>query len=356
MKTTSLLRKTLTQFIICTVIILLLTTPLFYLLTKHFYAEDMIDLIEVIQNGHPMPQIDLERDIMKGLMLQFALISCVLGIAIVLMMRFISRRLWIPFDETLKVMEHFHLEDGTLPTLPGSDIKEFDRLNRALNRLMDNSLKSYCMQKEFTENASHELQTPLAVFQSKLDLLLQQPNLTEEQADCIQNLYQTSARLTRLNRNLLLLAKIENSQYKQQDNINVTELLNHLLPTLQDLAQDISIRHSFAEPPLIVQGNTTLFESLAYNLFVNAVRHNKPSGGSINIYLIGDELTVSNTSSETALDSHLIFNRFYRPSEKIKGNGLGLSIVKAICDYHGWKIRYDYEDGQHLFTVKMREQ
>lgn len=171
-KQISLLRKSLTQFIFCVVILLLLATPLFYWLTKSFYAEDMIDIIEAVQQGYPIPALDLEEDIIHGVVIQFVLIVTILSVAIVLMMRFISKRLWQPFDQTLRAIETFRLETGEIPSLSDSTIIEFTRLNAVLNKLMTDSVKSYCIQKEFTENASHELQTPLAVFQSKLDILL----------------------------------------------------------------------------------------------------------------------------------------------------------------------------------------
>lgn len=351
MKRKSLLNKTLTEFIICTAVILLLAMPLFYLLTTHFYAEDMIDIIEAARQGNPLPAIDLEQDIMQGIMLQYVLISCVLGIAIVFMMRFISKRLWKPFDESLRQIEGFRLENGSVPQLPDSDVKEFDRLNHTLNRLMHNSMKSYQAQKEFTENASHELQTPLAVFQSKLDLLLQQPDLTERQAAAIQDLYRISGRLARLNRNLLLLAKIDNKQYGQMDTVDIVTVINDLLPSLESLAGGITIRKSFQERSLVVRCNRALLESLINNLVVNAVRHNT-ADGTITIAIRDRSLTVSNTSEEGALNPKLIFNRFYHPSEKTKGNGLGLAIVKAICDYHGWTVGYEYKDFRHSFHVK----
>lgn len=347
----SLLNKTLTQFIICTTIILLLATPLFYLLTKHYYAEDMRDIIEAVQQGQPIPEPDLEEDIMQGILLQFILITVVLGIAIILMMRFISKRLWEPFDTTLKQIEDFSLESGVIPPLTDSKIKEFTRLNHALNRLMENSVKSYKTQKEFTENASHELQTPLAIFQSKLDILLQQPDLTESQAEMIQGLYQVSNRLAHLNRNLLLLARIDNKQYNQMDSIDLVITLKELSPFLESLTEGITLHQSFQHPFFIVKGNKILLESLINNLVVNAVRHNTP-GGDISITLQDNRFIISNTSEEGALDPRLLFNRFYRPSEKIKGNGLGLAIVKAICDYHGWQIGYQYQNNRHYFIVQ----
>lgn len=338
MKNQSLSRKMLTQFTACIAVLLLLATPLFYFLTKHYYAEDMIDIIEAVGQGQPIPTLDLEEDIMHGIMIQFGVITLVLAIALILTMRFISHRLWHPFDETLRQIESFRLEDGALPALPESDVKEFARLNRTLTALMRNSLASYRTQKEFTENASHELQTPLAVFQSKLDLLLQQPNLSERQAEIIQGLYENVTRLTRLNRNLLLLAKIDNRQYEQMETINLDDFLNGQLSSLESLTGNITLYKDF-QTTLTIRANRTLLESLVNNLVVNAVRHNHPQG-EIGLTLTNSQLIVANTSDEPPLDEKLVFNRFYRTSEKTAGNGLGLAIVKAVCEYHGWKVNY----------------
>lgn len=352
---TSLSRKTLTQFILCVVVLLLLATPLFYLLTKWFFAEDMIDIIEAVNHGQPIPPLDLEEDILEGMALQFCLIALLLAVGIVLTMRFISYRLWKPFDETLRLVRNFRLEDGKLPNFPKTDVTEFDILNRVLAALLQNTLTSYRSQKEFTENASHELQTPLAVFQAKLDLLLQQSDLTERQAEIIQGLYEEANRLSRLSRNLLLLAKIDNRQYERMETINLADFLAKVLPPLRNVAGDMAIKTEMEYKGTPVKANRALLESLVNNLVVNAVRHNRHDG-EIVLRLAGSALTISNTSDEPALDETLIFNRFYRPSEKVKGNGLGLAIVKAICDYHGWAVGYRYLDGRHHFTVRFPRQ
>ncbi|HJA84876.1 MAG TPA: HAMP domain-containing histidine kinase [Candidatus Bacteroides avicola] len=349
MKNQSLSRKMLTQFTACIAVLLLLATPLFYFLTKHYYAEDMIDIIEAVGQGQPIPTLDLEEDIMHGIMIQFGVITLVLAIALILTMRFISHRLWHPFDETLRQIEGFCLEDGALPVLPESSVKEFARLNHTLTALMRNSLASYRTQKEFTENASHELQTPLAVFQSKLDLLLQQPNLSQRQTEIIQGLYENVTRLTRLNRNLLLLAKIDNRQYEQMETINLDDFLNGQLSSLESLTGNITLYKDF-QTTLTICANRTLLESLVNNLVVNAVRHNHPQG-EIGLTLTNSQLIVANTSDEPPLDEKLVFNRFYRTSEKTAGNGLGLAIVKAVCEYHGWKVNYLYSKGKHCFVI-----
>lgn len=350
MKRKSLSQKMLLSFVGCIAVLLLLALPLFYFLTERFYAEDMIDIIQAVNKGHPIPALDLEEDIIQGVMIQFGVIMFVLAAAIILTLRFITGRMWKPFEEILRQLENFRLENETLPSLPETEVTEFARLNRTLLSLMKNSITSYKTQKEFTENASHELQTPLAVFQSQLDLLLQQPELTERQAEIIQRLYEVSNRIARLNRNLLLLAKIDNRQYQHMEDINLSVFINKSIPFLQSITGDISLHTTFNNIALTVKANRTLLESLVNNLVVNAVRHNRPQG-EITLSISDRELSIANTSDEPALDDKLIFNRFYRPSEKVKGNGLGLSIVKAICQYHGWTIRYQYSGGKHIFTV-----
>ena len=152
-----------------------------------------------------------------------------------------------------------------------------------------------------------------------------------------------------MNRNLLLLAKIDNRQYEQMEDIELTGFIGEMLPSLEFLADDIAICKEFAGA-FSVWANRTLLECLVNNLVVNAVRHNR-DGGEISISVGGNSLVVANTSDDPPLDGRLVFNRFYRPVNKPKGNGLGLAIVKAVCDYHGWTVEYAYKDGLHCFTV-----
>ena len=295
----SLLSKTLSQFVICTVSIFVLATPLFYLLTKHFYAEDMIDIIEAIGQGKDIPPLDLEQDIMAGVMLQFILIFLVISISMFITMRFITRRLWHPFDDTLEKTEQFNLAHSDIPSFTKTDVKEFARLNHSLNRLMEKDKETFRIQKEFTENASHELQTPLAIVRSKLDLLLQEEP-DERTMRIIADLYELNTRMEHLNRSLLLLAKIENAQYTKMESVD---------PHTSD--------------------------------------------GEIVLSLHEDHLTVSNPSDDgQSLPVSELFRRFRPDDAKTVGNGLGLSIVKAICDFHEWTITYKFEENRHCFIVQ----
>ncbi len=346
----SLMRKTMTRLIACVAVLFAFAAPAFYYLTKNYYAEDMADLIEAVQSGQGIPQFDLEEDIMTGIMLQYLLITVLLVAGVILTMRLVAKKMWRPFEQTLDAVESFRLEKAKIPDLPQSDVKEFAALNRVLCRLMTKSVDSYRAQKEFTENASHELQTPLAIFQAKLELLLQQPELTVGQAEIIQDLFQMISRLSRLNRNLLLLAKIDNAQFDTGERIRLDTLVNGLLPTLESISGPLRTERHYSPEPLYVQANKALLESLVCNLVVNAVRHCR-DGGRIAIAIGGNALEISNTSDEPALPAQHIFNRFYRSRSDKGGNGLGLAIVKAICDYHGWTVKYRFSGGAHRFTV-----
>ena len=149
----SLLNKTLSRFLVCTVAIFILTTPVFFLLTKYFYAEDMIDIIEAVQLGTSIPPIDLERDIMVGMMLQFLLIFLVLSLALFIMMRFITHRLWLPFDDTLRKTEQFNLAQSTVPQFQKTEIKEFVRFNNSLAKLMQKDKEIYCIPRMLRMNS-----------------------------------------------------------------------------------------------------------------------------------------------------------------------------------------------------------
>lgn len=353
-KMKSLMRKSMTRLVTCIAVLFALAVPAFYFLTKDYYAEDMADLIEAVQAGKGIPVMDLEEDIVKGIMLQYLLITALLCIGIMLTIRFLSRKLWRPFDETLSCIESFKLEDMKVPVLPESDVEEFERLNHTLRKLMKKDIDCYMAQKEFTENASHELQTPLAIFQTKLELLLQQPELTAKQAVIIQDLFQMTSRLSRLNRNLLLLAKIDNKQFDAMERIQLGPFIDHLLPSLESISGQLHINKQYSQNPLYIHANRALLESMVNNLFINAVRHNTPDG-TITISITRNSLVISNTSAEPALSPSLIFSRFYRPTQNRSGNGLGLAIVKAICDYHGWNVTYRYKEKLHSFVIRFRE-
>jgi len=297
-----------------------------------------------------IPMIET-KDMLWNLFAQYGLIFLILLFSLAVVQRVISKKSWAPFYNSLSKIENYSLEQGIIPDFEKTDIKEFNRLNDILTGLISNNLKIYKQQKEFIENASHELQTPLAVFQSQLDILLQEPDLSEKQVEIIQSLYTVSSRLTRLNKNLLLLAKIDNAQFKEIQEINFTRLLKKMLPLLTELAENSNIHiETEIKGNITIRANMTLVESLINNLIINAIRHNV-FGGYIKISVQDNTFIVANTGEDNSLDKDRIFRRFSRISEERKGNGLGLSIIKQICKFHKWRVEYNYSDANHQFIV-----
>lgn len=301
---------------------------LFYIFQKIHYAHEMVEYLCFF----------------LGLMAAFMLAT-----------RLIYKRLWNPFFQTLSQIEQFNIKNNEMPQFPQTGIREFIQLNKALEKLAENNMNAYKIQKEFTENASHEMQTPLAVFQSKLDVLIQQPDLKEEHLSIIQSLYDTTFRLSRINKNLLLLAKIDNLQFVETETINLTEVITESLPFLteQAAAKNIRIETNIIRDSCWIEANRTLMESLVNNLITNTVRHNT-ANGRIVVAFDGKRLTVANTGINHPLDEKMLFRRFGRMNEKTKGSGLGLAIVQQICFLNKWQIHYGFDRGIHRFTVIFR--
>lgn len=348
MKKKTLVTLLMSRFTVYMVAILLLSAPVFYLIVTNFYAEDLRKAAAMA--GADITAFDLEEDTVVGLVFQILAMVAILGITVFAVMRIVPTKLWRPFYDTLHSIETFKVEDGRVPAFADTRISEFSELNGTLHKILSHSVRSYQVQKQFTENASHELQTPLAIAQGKLDLLMQTSGITEAQATLIQDAYHELNHMALLNRNLLLLARIENSQYRVGNRIDLGQKLQALLPSLELLSGDLQVTTAIAAAPFVVDCNEVLLESMITNLFVNAVRHNC-EGGSITIRTSGRSLTVENSSHEGELDREHLFERFYRSSSTQKGNGLGLAIVKSICDYHGWSVDYAYRDGLHAFRV-----
>lgn len=347
----TLLAKTRNLFVACTVAVFALTAPLFYLITKHFYAEDIVDIIESVKQGHGLPALDLEADIVAGMMVQFVLVFAAVSMSFYITARLAARRLWRPFNDTLRKTGQFNVSHGKLPEFAPTDIVEFENLNQSLAKLMQKDIETFRIQKEFSENASHELQTPLAVMRGKLDLLMQE-QLDERSARLVADMYSLVTRMSHLNRNLLLLAKIDNAQYADTVDADPYDMAHDALPLYRTLLHGSTI--SLADRrtrKTTVKANTALLECLLKNLVVNAIRHT-PQGGNITITVTDNTLSVSNPSADgTPLNATTLFRRFGNTTPQEGGNGLGLAIVKAVCDYHGWQIDYSFGNGRHLFTV-----
>lgn len=283
------------------------------------------------------------------LLISFSTILLIL-VASFIINRFVLKRIWVPFYHSLDKVKSFRINKEERLSFPTTEIDEFRFMNGALQSLTQQAQGDYLSLKTFSENASHEIQTPIAIIRSKLDLLIQEEGLTQKQSESLESAYTAVQRLTTLNQHLLLLAKIENNQFDRVQEFNLTEQVEKKLADFSELwsAEEIEVRTSLS--PAIIKMNPDLATILLNNLLSNATKHNY-RGGKIYVEVTSHQLVIKNTSKEGVLDKNKIFKRFYKPSQSGDSNGLGLSIIKQICEVTGFQIGYTYEESLHTFTV-----
>ena len=279
-----------------------------------------------------------------------AVLIVLLAIGLLFLNRSLSRKLWKPFYNTLNQLKAYELDKNESIKPEKTNIIEFDDLNKTVIHLTDRNRKIYRQQKEFIENASHELQTPLAIFQSKLDNLMQNPSLTESEASTILELEETAQRMVRLNKNLLLLSKIDNDQFTELQEIELSELASMLLSNVRPMADIEKISIQTALNPLMIKSNHTLIEVLLTNLFHNAIRHTT-FNGKVSVEIKERMLTVKNTGSPLIMDADKMFERFSKEGKSENSSGLGLAIVKKICDTCSYNLSYHFREGVHIFSI-----
>lgn len=291
------------------------------------------------------------EDLIKSIFMIIALLLIGIVGGLLFINRTLSGKLWQPFYKTLQTLRGFRVDGSVLLKLPETDVDEFTALNKVAETLTTTNQKLFESQKEFTENASHEMQTPLAIMQSKLELLMQTNPITEEQAALIADLANASQRMHRLNKSLLLLTRIDNSQFTEREEVEIDKMVSRLAVQYRTLAvqKNITVDLSVAES-LKIMTNNTLTEILIGNLLGNAVRHNVDNG-RVEVSLSGKTLKVANTGRPETLDETKIFTRFHKESADNNSIGLGLEIVRKICQINGFKIRYQFENHRHIFIV-----
>ncbi|HEY5406313.1 MAG TPA: HAMP domain-containing sensor histidine kinase [Ginsengibacter sp.] len=263
------------------------------------------------------------------------------------------RRLWRPFYKSMDIMRSFKLGSTDLPVFPKTAINEFSFMNDSLALATDKARQDYLTLKEFTENASHEIQTPLSIIRAKLDMLIQEKDLSKNQSELVKEAYTSIKKLSRLNQSLLLLAKIENRQFDNNETMNLKEKVQEKIDQFRELWQnkDITIKSSLAESCL--EMSPELLDILLNNLFSNACNHNAPAG-NIYIELKQNEFTISNSGLNGALDEKKLFTRFYKTAVTSNHNGLGLSIIKQISKVSGITSTYKYAHNMHSFIISFQ--
>lgn len=279
-------------------------------------------------------------------------IGVILLLLIILMTtnRLILSRLWRPFYMLMDELKAFDISGQQQLNQPDTGIDEFSYLNQVVADMTARAKNDYQLLKTFTENASHELLTPIAIVNSRLDNLIQTDTFSERQSKALNDLYRGVSRLNRLNQALLLLVKIEDDHIKQeQELLDLKELLEETIDQLDDLFSDKQLDVSAALKPKHLMASRNMMEILFSNLLTNAMRHNY-AGGSIVISLDDSSFSISNTGEADPLPAGQIFTRFYK-SAGSQGNGLGLTIARQICENLGLTLTYNFSAPHHIFTI-----
>lgn len=263
--------------------------------------------------------------------------------------RLLLNRLWQPFYDLLKELRLFNITDNKDIPLEKTNIDEFEELNQAIIGMSTRVKGDYKELKTFTENASHELLTPIAVINSKLDTLIQTDSFSLKQSKLLSDLYSAVSKLTRLNQSLLLLVKIENRLLESHEHIDLKLHIEDLLIQFEEIFIDKELKVSTDLDEKELLTSTYLVDILLNNLVGNAIRHNH-AGGEIRIKLTDALLVIQNTGSKEALKHDDIFTRFHKSSES-EGSGLGLTISKQICENLNFTLNYNYHAPYHTFTV-----
>ncbi|KLT66728.1 HAMP domain-containing sensor histidine kinase [Pedobacter sp. BMA] len=288
------------------------------------------------------------EDLVRVILMITLAVTIVLMGTLFMINRFFLKRLWQPFYNILKRMKNFEVTRMELVGPEPSRIDEFEELNQSANAMAERVRQDYKELKSFTDNASHEMMTPLAVINSKLDSLLQTDDFTAEQGTLLEDIYHATGRLSRLHQSLLLLAKIENNLISDVQQVDLKELISQKIRQFQEFFErdGLTVEIRMEEKTTVM--SRYLADIILNNLFSNAVRHNI-KGGSIAVELSASRLVIANTGK--ALDNKTrLFDRFSKSSES-EGMGLGLAITRQVCNLYAYQLDYREEAGWHYFSI-----
>ena len=303
--------------------------------------------MELVVYTPTIEKFDLRKAILGWIVFLYVLLL----FAILTVNGLVFQRNMKPLYRLLHWLEQYRLGGRNKPLDNKTGISEFRKLNEATITFAERSEKLYEQQKLFIGNASHEMQTPLAICRNRLEMLMDDETLTERQLSELMKTHHTLENLTRLNKSLLLLCKIENHQFSEEKEICLNEMLELYL---EDYKEVYAYRHISVtvrvESCFRLMMNESLASVLLTNLLKNAFVH-AVEGGRIDILFTETSFAIGNTGDEP-LDEKRIFERFYQGKSKKEGStGLGLALVDSVCKANGLKVSYRYAEGKHWFVI-----
>lgn len=296
-----------------------------------------------------------KRDVIHSILIWTSLLYATLLVIIIVLNIYVFYRSMQPLYRLLDWFRHYRVGQKNEPLPNRNTITEFRTLYDAANLYAARNEQLFEQQKRFIGNASHELQTPLAICRNRLEMLMEDEDITERQLEELAKTHQTLEHITKLNKSLLLLSKIENEQFADVRPVCFNHIVRRYLDDYCEVYEYRDIAVSVREEArLTFVLNETLAVTLVTNLLKNAFVHNT-DGGRLVITLTADTFCISNTGAQHPLDHTKIFERFYKGSKQEGSTGLGLSIVAGICKLSGLEVHYEYRDEMHHFSIRQQK-
>lgn len=293
------------------------------------------------------------EDLLRAIFTHIVLLYILLMLTILAVTAFIFHYSMKPLYALLRWLDRYHPGKGTENLPIEEEIVEFKKLTEVARTTIDRAEKYMEQQKQFIGNASHELQTPLAILGTRIEWMIDNTPLNEEQFAELSKMRQSLHRMNRLNRTLLLLSKIDNNQFPEKADIDLVEIINNEVAIYNEIYSDRGIKCNTKLPDsFIVSMNESLATTMITNLIKNAFLHTEDDG-TIEIGIKQGALTIANDGSEP-LDSTRLFDRFYTSGKK-GSTGLGLALVKSIADSYNFKIKYYFDSGRHSFEIELKK-
>lgn len=291
-------------------------------------------------------------DITETVTRSLSRIFLLLLVAVGLIGALFSARIFRPFNETLNRIRDFRVRGSEPLDLPKTKTREFRRLNYFVEQMAGRSRREYQALKEFSENASHEIQTPLAIARGKLELMMDSPNLQGKDLELLLSAQQSLHKLSKLGHSLSLLTKIENDEFRGESPTDFSIIVQRVIQQFEELIplKSLSLKQDIREN-VNLRIDPVLADVLVTNLFQNAVRHNH-EGGCIEVQLDEERLLLRNTGAPPSISPEAFFQRFRKDRQSGESLGLGLAIVRRICELNNLDIRYRYIDDQHAVEIR----
>ncbi|WP_154855562.1 sensor histidine kinase [Cyclobacterium xiamenense] len=308
---------------------------------KHYYMSTYNIMIE-------------SDDITETVVQTMVAIFLLLLIFIVVTSRLVSKKILQPFHQSLTKINGFTFKKNAPLEFEPSRIEEFEKLHEFLRKMSLRLLSDYKIVKEFSENLSHEIQTPIAITSGKLELLLNSP-INDQQAKWIAAAYQSTQKMSKTVHSLATLAKLENQEFEGNQRLDLSQLIHQSIAGYEELIAIKNIRlHSNIAPEVHIEMHPNMAEMLVDNLLSNAIKHNQ-NPGYIDIVVSQNQLTIRNSGSQPKTDVVEFLERFKKGNPSSDSIGLGLSIVQQICRIHGFTLDYQFSEGEHRIRIELQD-